>query len=353
MYPRTQTMDSTGTAARMPSSGGNISDDVYYTGTIGHAPTGGGQTAPPSSTGLPRPNDSSPTSALANLNSPQRYEASRRSQGYGRQNEELHIPQNYPHFGQQGSREQTGHNSFMSYTSSQESGRGGPLSGVQQPSGLPLPGTLQPGNSGRPNIASVNTAPSTVPTLPPISTQSLPFASPSRTSTTSHAHSYSRSSPAAPFGNTPEELKFATTPSHKYTSSQTPQAASYSPLGLADIRPRADSGMSDGPTSANPYSNDGHSTIPTNCNYLAPWAVYAFDWCKWPVAQQGLGDSAGKMAIGSYLEDGHNFVGLNNIHQGSCTTKIQLTGITRYKYSIPKSCPIRSLTQLREHPNMA
>jgi len=83
---------------------------------------------------------------------------------------------------------------------------------------------------------------------------------------------------------------------------------SYSPLGLADIRPRADSGPSDPPANANPYSHDGSASIPTNCNYLAPWAVYAFDWCKWPVQQHGLGDAAGKMAIGSYLEDGHNFV---------------------------------------------
>ncbi|MCJ1471775.1 hypothetical protein MMC13_000416 [Lambiella insularis] len=306
MYQGTQTMDSTGT------SGGNISDNTYYTGASGHFPTSGGQTAPPSGTGLPRPNDPSSMSASANLNSPQRFEASRRSQGYGRQIEELHIPQNYSQMGHQSSKEQTGHNSFTSYNSSQESGRGGNQSGQQQSAGLSLPGALQPGSSGRPNIASVNTAPSTVPILPPISTQSQPFASPPRTSTTSHAHNYSRSSPAAPFVNTPEDSKFATTPGHKYTSSQTPQAASYSPLGLADIRPRADSGMSDGPASANPYSNDGYSNIPTNCNYLAPWAVYAFDWCKWPVAQQGLGDSAGKMAIGSYLEDGHNFIQILN-----------------------------------------
>lgn len=66
--------------------------------------------------------------------------------------------------------------------------------------------------------------------------------------------------------------------------------------------------MSDGPSSANPYSNDGFASVPTNSNYLAPWAVYAFDWCKWPVQQQKSNDGGGKMAIGSYVEDGHNFV---------------------------------------------
>lgn len=112
----------------------------------------------------------------------------------------------------------------------------------------------------------------------------------------------------APFVNTPESSKYATPPSHKYTSSQTTQGdAGYSPLGLADIRPLADSIANDGPQSGNSYSNDGYPAFPSNSNYLAPWAIYAFDWCKWPV-QQTAGDSAGKMAIGSYVEDGHNFV---------------------------------------------
>ena len=44
---------------------------------------------------------------------------------------------------------------------------------------------------------------------------------------------------------------------------------------------------------------------PSNSNYLAPWPVFAFDWCKWGVPG---GNSAGKIALGSYLEDTHNFV---------------------------------------------
>ena len=300
-------------ATRMSSSGATAADNVYYSSGSGHGSSSGGQTAPPSSGGLPRPNaPPSPTSASARLTSPQRFEASRRSQGYGRQTEELHMPPSYVQMGQQSSREPIGNSSHMPYASSQETGRAGIQQGQHNTVTLPLPGALQPGNTGRPHPASVNTAPSTVPVLPQISTQaqSQPYPNPARMSSTSHAHTYSRSSPAAPFVNTPEDAKFATTPSHKYTSSQTPQAASHSPLGLADIRPRADSGMSDGLASANPYSNDGYYSMPTNCNHLAPWAVYAFDWCKWPVAQQGLGDSAGKMAIGSYLEDGHNYVSI-------------------------------------------
>jgi WD repeat-containing protein 68 len=47
------------------------------------------------------------------------------------------------------------------------------------------------------------------------------------------------------------------------------------------------------------------SKVATNSNYLAPWSIYAYDWCKWAVPG---GNSAGKMAVGSYLEDNHNFV---------------------------------------------
>lgn len=81
-----------------------------------------------------------------------------------------------------------------------------------------------------------------------------------------------------------------------------PGGSRNTPLGLADIRPRADSSLSDGL----PGSYELASAQPGTSNYLAPWALYAFDWCKWP--SQGSG--AGKMAIGSYLEDGHNFVAL-------------------------------------------
>ena len=177
-----------------------------------------------------------------------------------------------------------------------------------------IPGSLQPGGSARPGPISANTAPSTVPTLPPISTQTQLTSNSSRGTMANHSHSYSQGSPAGldqprhPHQiSTPDESKFASPPSNRYTASRPPQNTVYSPLGLADIRPRGDTAMSDGQVSANPYS-ESFPAVPSNCNYLAPWAVYAFDWCKWPVNQHGMGDSAGKMAIGSYLEDGHNFV---------------------------------------------
>ncbi len=276
----------------------------------------GGYSNTPSSLG----STSAPVSAISN--SSQGFEAPRRSQTYGRRPEELHIPFSSASMVQQGSKELPQPNS---HRSSQEADVGvAPGINVHQstPQGrqfsnvsgsTTLPGALQPGRPGPPTI---NTAPSSLPGLSQISTQHQQSAHSMRPSTGGHAHSYSRSSPAGmdqqkyvPYVNTPENSKYTSTNTHKFTSSQTPQGDSvYSPLGLADIRPLADQEMMDGPSSANPYSNDGLPSVPKNSNYFAPWAVYAFDWCKWPVQQHVSKDGGGKMAIGSYVEDGPNFV---------------------------------------------
>ena len=248
----------------------------------------------------------------------QGFETPRRSQAYGRRPEELHIPSNAP-LSQQGNREQPRHHS---YHSSHDYGIApNPGINIQQstpqgaqytnpPVGVALPGALQP---GRPGPASVSTAPTGIPTIPQIQTSSHSQSS-SRPATSNHAHSYSRSSPTgfdqskySPYMSTPESSKFATPSNHRYTGSQPSQGdMAFSPLGLADIRPI---GEFDGSQNANPFLSDGHPNFPTNSSHTAPYPIYAFDWCKWPVEQQNLGDSAGKMAIGSYVEDGHNFVG--------------------------------------------
>ena len=246
------------------------------------------------------------------------FDTPRRSQTYGRRPEELHIPPNVA-MSQLGGKDMPRHHSY--HSAHEYAGSQGPGINVQQAtpqgsqysnSSTGLPGSLQP---GRPGPSSSITAPSTIPTLPQMQIPGQQPQSSPRPSTANYAHNHSRSSPAgldqpkyAPFVNTPESAKYASTPTHRYTSSQTAQGdAAYSPLGLADIRPLGESGQ-DGSQSANPYSSDGFPTFPTNSNYLAPWAVYAFDWCKWPVQQHSSKDSAGKMAIGSYVEDGHNFV---------------------------------------------
>ena len=265
---------------------------------------------------------SSPASAPASAipNTSQGFETPRRMQGYSRNPEELHIPLSNSNISRQTSKDsprQHSYNSSYEYP--------GPSINVQQatpqahnnfsapPINTSLPGALQ---SGRPGPSSATTAPSTVPTLPQTPSHPQHTIGSSRASSNSQAHGYSRSSPAGleqkyvPFINTPENSKYASTPTNKYNSSQPPkEESSYSPLGLADIRPHHESGLPDTPSSTMLFANDDLPTVPTNSNYLAPWPVYAFDWCKWPVQQQQhLGDKAGKMAIGSYVEDGHNFV---------------------------------------------
>lgn len=291
----------------------------------------GGQTAPPTMTGLPGPGmpGTASTSASTPSSASQPFDSRRRAPTFERQPEELHMPSN-PAMGQQGSRE-AGHHQTpqqQQHQSSQDYFSVGPpgislqqatpqASQNSQPTlGAGLPGALQAGSAGRPGPLSANTAPSTVPTVPQMTTHSQQYTTPARSSTMQYSHTYSRSSPTSqeqqkylPLSNTPEHTKYASPTNHKYSTSQTPLGmTSYSPLGLADIRPRADSGLSDGPAGANPYSFDGASSTPTNSNYLAPWALYAFDWCKWPVQQYSGNASAGKVAVGSYIEDGHNYV---------------------------------------------
>jgi DDB1- and CUL4-associated factor 7 len=152
-------------------------------------------------------------------------------------------------------------------------------------------------------------------TLHPSQPSSQEFQTPPSKPSSSMAHNYSRSSPTAGYdGGAGYHAYTPTTPSGtspqymspsdpaKYNAPGSQRNISNTPLGLADIRPRADSSMSDGPPGTVGY--DMANLQPGPSNYLAPWALYAFDWCKW--APQGNG--AGKLAIGSYLEDGHNFV---------------------------------------------
>lgn len=173
-----------------------------------------------------------------------------------------------------------------------------------------LPGSLQP---GRPGVMSLNSAPN-VPTAPQTMSQEQ-YSSPSRSSALGLSHNYTRSSPAnfdgqgyAPFTpttpSTEQGQQFISPSNSKFPTQGAQRTVSNTPLGLADIRPRADSGLSEGLPGANPYSYDGANAVPTNSNYLAPWAIYAFDWCKWPAQNH----DAGKVAVGSYLEDGHNFI---------------------------------------------
>ena len=176
----------------------------------------------------------------------------------------------------------------------------------------PLPGNLQPGQANRPPMMATNTAP-ILPTLPQITTQMQHPPMSARPSTMNTSHSYSRSSPGAfeqpkykPFSNTPEQQKYTSPTTGNYMSQMSGGPPSYSPLGLADIRPRADTNFSD--MSFSPGTIQDSEVVPhsTTSNYSASWPIYAADWCKWP--PRSTNGAAGKIAIGSYLEDNHNFI---------------------------------------------
>lgn len=177
-----------------------------------------------------------------------------------------------------------------------------------------LPGALQPaGGLARPAPSASYTAPATVPTMqqqPPLQNNASQYTqSPSRANT---LHSHSRSSPGGmdsghkyiPFNQTPAQTPVTSNPkAFNISNAHTPSAGpSHSPLNLTDIRSRAISDANEGAQGTAFFS---YSDSPTNSNYLAPFPTYAYDWCKWPVMG---GSGAGKMAVGSYLEDPHNFI---------------------------------------------
>jgi len=276
---------------------------------------GGGHTAPPQTLGLPGPGASPGTSAFSQFETP------RRTQTIGRVSEDLqghsgghgaHQQMQSPHHAYNSS------NDFSSTTApgislQQATPQSAHFSNPNQAS--TVPSSLQPGSSSRPGPSSAYTAPTTVPTIPQINTNAQQYTLPTRSNTMStSSHNYSRSSPAGldqqkyvPFSHS-ETPKYPPTPNQKFPaygpySPQTPGGSAQSPLALEHIRPRAESGA-DESVGRGTLWNDMDRT-PTNSNYLAPWAIFAYDWCKWPVHGAA---SAGKMAIGSYLEDPHNFV---------------------------------------------
>ncbi|RAL62957.1 hypothetical protein DID88_004046 [Monilinia fructigena] len=160
----------------------------------------------------------------------------------------------------------------------------------QYQNGPPLPGALQPGRSGP---VSTNTAPS----LPTISQDQ--YSTPSRRFDSQGFATFQATTPGA------SEQEPILLPNAKiHTSKFTKNHIQHSPRTGRHPGPRTESALPEGLPGANPYSYDGTSATPTNSNYLAPWALYAFDWCKWPAQN----NDAGKVAIGSYLEDGHNFI---------------------------------------------
>ncbi|KAI0020132.1 WD40-repeat-containing domain protein [Xylariomycetidae sp. FL0641] len=263
---------------------------------------------------------------------------------YGAQQDELHISPTAHHPGQMSPRD---------YSSA-----GGPHIKLEQPASQPVnpqyqnsgvPNVLQPGGLGaaRPAAMSANTAP-TLPTMSgAIQRSPSEYTSPSKPPSLSMAHNYSSTSPSAapydaaagyapytpttPGGSAlPPQSQYMSPQENKYNAPGSQRNISNTPLGLADIRPRADSTLSDGPSGTTGY--ELANTPPSTSNYLAPWALYAFDWCKW--TPQGRG--AGKVAIGSYLEDGHNFIQILDTQVVNTPSDIYTPGSPKYSLEFTK-----------------
>ncbi|KAF1958719.1 WD40 repeat-like protein [Byssothecium circinans] len=283
-----------GTDAFMPQSAGLQSP-------VGaHSAHAGGQTAPPASSGLPPPH----ASQQQNTSFDRRPPTLSTTMGHHTSQSDPYSAANAPNI-----------NLLQSAPQS------------AQYSAAPLPGSLQPGQGAqqqqRPAPSTAYTAPSAV---PQINTNAQQYTLPTRSNTNQSqtqpqpsSHSYSRSSPAGlgpdqkyiPFSNTPENSKYAAAPPpQKYYPTTPSGAASNSPLGLADIRPRALSSMNEDAMGPGGFFNEA-DRVPSNSNYITPWPAYAFDWCKWNVPG---GNSAGKMAVGSFLEDTHNFIQILDTH---------------------------------------
>jgi WD repeat-containing protein 68 len=177
-----------------------------------------------------------------------------------------------------------------------------PLYNSQSTSNLPT--------TSRPLVASINTAPAGVPSI--LEQQQSASAGPSgpygpgRSTAYTGSHSHSRSSPAGmdqryvPFAS-PTTDKYVPPPGQRFPNvAMSPMSGpSTAPLELSDIRPRADTNMS-------AYSYDAAAMVAPSCGYVTPWPLFAYDWCKWPIPQNS--SSAGRMAVGSHLEDGHNYI---------------------------------------------
>lgn len=263
-------------------------------------------------------------SAIAAMSNPTQPFDSRRATSYGRP-EELHIPSAGPNLQRQSMSHEypAGQDnpvpSINVHSLGSQPGQygGGGSSGA---SGV-LPGALQPGNVNRPPAVSVNTAPSALPTLPELNTPMQPTSQsgqqppsaqqqqtpqqqqPNARASMVNSHGHSRSSPAG--FEQPKYRQPGSSPGSAYPP-HTPQGTKYSPLGLADIRPTGDL-LGDPITSSGMAPFNGDNPVPTNSNYIAPWPIYSMDWCKWPIT--GSSSSfGGKIALGSYLEDNHNYV---------------------------------------------
>ncbi|KAI5844437.1 WD40-repeat-containing domain protein [Morchella snyderi] len=170
---------------------------------------------------------------------------------------------------------------------------------------------------GRPQIQNITTAPGAVPQIATSSGGGIPAqqGQPSmhRTNTTgglSHSSSnkYSpnintnlprdaESSPSAS-GSRKYTHPGALTPTYTNSSQHSHSGSTSTGMGLP--------GMTTGSSSSTREREDvvGGIGAVGNGRWMSPYALYALDWCKWPVSNGGYG----RVAMCSYAEDSHNYI---------------------------------------------
>ncbi|KAH8162820.1 hypothetical protein CIB48_g5425 [Xylaria polymorpha] len=273
----------------------------------------------------------------------------RPNNAYGSQHasDELHIPPNSMNHG--GAAGQMSPRDFTTAPGPQIKLEQPPAQSANPPqyqsSSSAVPNVLQP---GRPSIMSNNTAPTLSSMSGAIHHSPSEYTSPSKPPSLSMSHTYTRGSPADPYDASAPATYTPYTPTtpggsaiagssqymspqdSKYGAPGSQRNISNTPLGLADIRPRADSSLSDSQPGTVGY--ELANSQPSTSNYLAPWALYALDWCKW--APQGKG--AGKVAIGSYLEDGHNYIQILDTQIVNTPADVYTPGSSKYSLEFTK-----------------
>lgn len=175
-----------------------------------------------------------------------------------------------------------------------------------------------PSNTGsRPQLHTTTTAPGSVPRISDPLQQQQPTMHRTSTNTSlSHSSKYSpqlntssssvsnRDNSAVSAGGDPGRKYThpgALTPTYpsssQHSSSHSHSSAAHLGMGL--------SGLTSPATSTREREETAVGAV-GNGKWMSPWSLYALDWCKWQPTNGGYG----RVAIGSYAEDSHNYVSL-------------------------------------------
>jgi WD repeat-containing protein 68 len=174
-------------------------------------------------------------------------------------------------------------------------------------------------NTGsRPQVSSSSTAPGAVP-------QVSQRPSMHRTNTGGNNSGYSPNSSLTTGdvgGSRKQTHPGAVTPTYPTSSQHTTSHSHSSHLSGIGL-----SGLSSSSNSMREREEALGATAPGK--WMCPYGLYAIDWCKWSPSTGG-NSGYGRVAVGSYAEDSHNYVGSPSAMIGDDADSYR-----RYKYLIP------------------